>query len=116
MDLNTWLIYLLAAIGLSLSPGPNGLLALTHGALHGRRKALYTIFGCASGFIAVVAFSMLGIGALLKASLGWLAVRKWVGAAYLVWLGIQVWRSPPVCIAVRVWAEPWARWSLAQHG
>ena len=39
MDIDTWLIYLLAAIGLSLSPGPNGLLALTHGALHGRRKA-----------------------------------------------------------------------------
>src|SRR3989441_9063044 len=66
MDLNTWLIYLLAAIGLSLSPGPNGLLGLTHGALHGRRKALYGIFGGAFGFIAVVAFSMLGIGALLK--------------------------------------------------
>ena len=31
MDLNTWLIYLVAATGLSLSPGPNGLLALTHG-------------------------------------------------------------------------------------
>ena len=66
MDLNTWLIYLLAAIGLSLSPGPNGLLALTHGALHGRRKALYTIFGGAFGFTAVIALSMFGIGALLR--------------------------------------------------
>ena len=70
MNLNTWLIYLLAAIGLSLSPGPNGLLALTHGALHGRRKALYTIFGGAFGFIAVVALSMFGIGALLKKVVG----------------------------------------------
>ena len=59
MALNTWLIYLLAAIGLSLSPGPNGLLALTHGALHGWRKALFTIFGGAFGFIAVIALSML---------------------------------------------------------
>src|SRR5204862_611444 len=99
MDLDTWLIYLLAAIGLSLSPGPNGLLALTHGALHGRRKALYTIFGGAFGFIAVVAFSMLGIGALLKASLVWLTVLKWIGGAYLVWLGIQVWRSPPMQVS-----------------
>src|SRR5437667_9505303 len=116
MDLNTWLIYLLAAIGLSLSPGPNGLLALTHGALHGRRKALYTVFGGASGFIAVVAFSMLGIGALLKASLVWLTVMKWVGGAYLVWLGIQVWRSPPIGIEVRGSAEPRAGWSLFQQG
>ena len=56
MDIDTWLIYLLAAIGLSLSPGPNGLLALTHGALHGRRKALWTILGGAVGFIVIALF------------------------------------------------------------
>ena len=53
MSFHTWLIYLLAAIGLSLSPGPNSLLALTHGALHGRRKTLYTILGGAVGFVVV---------------------------------------------------------------
>lgn len=96
MDVHIWLIYLAAAIGLSLSPGPNSLLALTHGALHGRRKALYTILGGACGFVVLIAASMFGIGALLKASLGWLTVLKWVGGAYLVWLGISVWRSPPI--------------------
>lgn len=101
MALHTWLIYLLAAIGLSLSPGPNGLLALTHGALHGRRMALYTIFGGAVGFVAIIALSMFGIGALLKASLTWLTVMKWLGGAYLVWLGVQIWRSPPIGIEVR---------------
>ena len=116
MDFNTWLIYLLAAIGLSLSPGPNGLLALTHGALHGRRKALYTIFGGSLGFIAVVALSMFGIGALLKASLVGLAVMKWVGGAYLVWLGIQVWRSPPIGFEVGGSAEPRAGWSMFRQG
>ena len=116
MHLNTWLVYLLAATGLSLSPGPNGLLALTHGALHGRRKALYTIFGGAFGFIAVIALSMFGIGALLKTSLTWLTVMKWVGGAYLVWLGVQVWRSPPVGIKVRGSAEPRSGWSLFQQG
>jgi len=40
MALDTWLIYLAAAIGLSLSPGPNGLLALTHGVLHGRVRSV----------------------------------------------------------------------------
>lgn len=98
MSLDTWLIYFLAALGLSLSPGPNGLLALTHGALHGRRKTLYTICGGAFGFVIVIALSMFGIGALLQASLLWLTVLKWVGGAYLVWLGIQVWRAPPVGI------------------
>jgi threonine/homoserine/homoserine lactone efflux protein len=96
MALHTWLVYLLAATGLSLSPGPNGLLALAHGALHGRRKALFTIFGGALGFVVVIAASLFGIGALLKTTLGWLTVMKWVGGAYLVWLGVQVWRSPPI--------------------
>jgi threonine/homoserine/homoserine lactone efflux protein len=96
MDLHTWLVYLVAAIGLSLSPGPNGLLALTHGALHGRRKTLYTVAGSSVGFVTIIALSMFGIGALLQASVVWLTVLKWVGGAYLVWLGIQVWRSPPI--------------------
>jgi homoserine/homoserine lactone efflux protein len=96
MAVDTWLIYLLAATGLSLSPGPNGLLALTHGALHGRRMALYTVAGGAIGFVVVIALSMFGIGALLATSLAWLTVMKWVGGAYLVWLGVQVWRSPPI--------------------
>jgi len=96
MALNTWLVYLVAAIGLSLSPGPNSLLALTHGALHGRQRTLFTIFGGTCGFVAVIALSMFGIGALLKASLVWLTVLQWAGGAYLVWLGVQVWRAPPV--------------------
>jgi homoserine/homoserine lactone efflux protein len=116
MDLHTWLIYLLAATGLSLSPGPNGLLALTHGALHGRRKALYTVLGGACGFVIVIALSMFGIGALLKASLTWLTVMKWVGGLYLVWLGIQVWRAPPIGVDVRGAAAPRAPWSLFRQG
>jgi threonine/homoserine/homoserine lactone efflux protein len=109
METDTWLIYLLAAIGLSLSPGPNGLLALTHVALHGRRKALYTVTGGCVGFVTIIALSMFGIGALLQASLVWLTVLKWVGGAYLVWLGIQVWRSPPIGIDMsqRAGSEEW---------
>lgn len=102
MSLSTWLIYLAAAIGLSLSPGPNGLLALTHGVLHGRQRTLFTIFGGALGFVIVIALSMFGIGALLKASTQALVVMKWLGGAYLVWLGIQVWRSPPVGASLTV--------------
>src|SRR5262245_50940096 len=96
MDIGTWFLYFVAAVGLSLSPGPNGLLALTHGALHGHRKTMNTILGGAVGFVALIAMSMFGIGALLQASLVWLTVLKWVGGAYLVYLGVQVWRSPPI--------------------
>ena len=100
MDLHTWLMYLAASIALSLSPGPNGLLALTHGALYGHRAALSTIAGGAVGFVLLIALSMFGIGALLQASLVWLAVLKVTGGAYLVWLGVQVWRSPPLAASI----------------
>ena len=96
MALNTWLLYLVAAIGLSVTPGPNSLLVLTHGALHGHRRTLYTVAGGAVGFVALIALSMMGIGALLKASIHALLVLKLVGGAYLVWLGIQLWRAPAI--------------------
>ena len=116
MHLQTWLVYLLAATGLSLSPGPNTLLALTHGALHGRRMALYTIGGGVLGFVALIALSLFGIGALLKASLVWLTVLKWVGGAYLVWLGVQVWRAPPIGVDLPRSAAPVAAWALFRQG
>jgi len=96
MTLHTWLLYLVAATGLSLTPGPNSLLVLTHGALHGHRKTLYTVGGGALGFVALIALSMLGIGALLQASAHALIVLKFVGGAYLIWLGIQLWRAPAI--------------------
>jgi homoserine/homoserine lactone efflux protein len=116
MAFDTWLIYLLAAVGLSLSPGPNGLLALTHGALHGHGKAMYTIAGGAVGFVIVIALSMFGIGALLQASLVWLVVLKWLGGAYLVWLGIQVWRSPPIGLELSGDASPRGGASMFRQG
>lgn len=96
MELGTWLLYTAAALGLSLTPGPNGLLALTHGALYGVKKTAFTILGGALGFTLVIAASLFGIGAILAASAELLTALKWIGGAYLVWLGIQVWRSPAI--------------------
>lgn len=96
MAWSTWFVYLLASVGLSLTPGPNSLLVLAHGALHGRRRTLWTIAGGALGFALLIGLSMLGIGALLHASADALALLKWGGGAYLVWLGIQLWRAPPL--------------------
>ncbi len=94
MEFSNWLIYFLAVLGLTFTPGPNGLLALTHGAIYGSRKTIATILGGSVGFATVIGLSMFGIGALLAASAELLIVMKFVGGAYLIWLGIQVWRSP----------------------
>lgn len=96
MALHTWTLYLLAVLGLSLTPGPNSLLVLAHGASHGSRRTLWTIAGGAFGFAALIGLSMLGIGALLQTTSNALLVLKVVGGAYLIWLGVQLWRSPAI--------------------
>jgi len=94
MSLEIWLLYLAAAIGLSLTPGPSGLLSLTHGACFGLRPTVYTVLGGALGFFAIIAASLAGMGALLAASERAFTIAKWIGAAYLIYLGVKVWRAP----------------------
>ncbi|MDX1736697.1 MAG: LysE family translocator [Alphaproteobacteria bacterium] len=96
MALETWMLFLFAAIGLSMTPGPSGLLALTHGSMHGLRKSIFTLLGGCVGFALVIAVSMAGMGALLMASYEAFLVAKIIGAAYLVYLGVKVFRSPPM--------------------
>ncbi|CAM4029126.1 Homoserine/homoserine lactone efflux protein [Pseudomonas reidholzensis] len=116
MALDTWLIYLLASIGLSLTPGPNSLLALTHGALYGARRTLFTIAGGVFGFSALIALTMFGLSALLQTSAGVLQVLKWVGGAYLVWLGIQLWRSPAMHLELSQGAARLSNVGLLRQG
>lgn len=94
MALDIWLIYLAAAVGLSLTPGPNGLLSLTHGAQYGLRRTVATVLGGVTGFLLLIGASLAGLGALLAASEVAFSVLKWAGAAYLVYLGIRLWRAP----------------------
>ena len=95
MDPQLWLIYLAAAVGLSLTPGPNGLLVLTHGMRFGWRRTFPTALGGVTGFMVLVAASLAGLGALLATSEKAFEIAKWIGAAYLVYLGIRTWRAPP---------------------
>ncbi|WP_431221818.1 LysE family translocator [Serratia sp. L9] len=96
MLFNTWLLFLITSAGISFVPGPNSLLVLTHGAMHGTRKTLVTITGGLIGFVLLIGLCMFGIGALLQASEKWLIVLRIVGGLYLVFLGYKLWRSPPI--------------------
>jgi homoserine/homoserine lactone efflux protein len=118
MQFQTWLLFFITAVGMSLSPGPNSLLAISHGALHGRRKTLFTICGGLCGFVLVIALCMFGIGALIQSSLLWLTALKWVGGLYLAWLGFKLWRAPPVALPSAQQATPTAtrRRSLFKDG
>jgi threonine/homoserine/homoserine lactone efflux protein len=100
MSIDLWLVYLAAAVGLSLTPGPNGLLALTHGARFGLRSTTWTVLGGALGFLVLIAASLAGMGALLATSEAAFTAAKWMGGAYLVYLGVRLWRSPAPVVAV----------------
>ncbi|MGV0760441.1 LysE family translocator [Tistrella mobilis] len=100
MTLDIWLIYLAAAAGLSLTPGPNGLLSLNHGVRFGVRRTAFTAAGGVTGFMVLVAASLAGLGALLAASEQAFTIAKWIGAAYLVWLGIRTFRAPPPSVTL----------------
>jgi len=100
MSLELWLVYCVAAIGLSLTPGPNGLLSLTHGACFGFRPTISTVLGGALGFFLLIAASLAGMGTLLAASERAFTIAKWIGAAYLIYLGLKVWRAPAPDVAL----------------
>lgn len=102
MTLELWLVYCIAAVGLSLTPGPNGLLSLTHGACFGFRPTVYTVLGGALGFFILIAASLAGMGTLLAASERAFTIAKWIGAAYLVYLGIRIWRAPAPAVSLRI--------------
>lgn len=100
MSLDLFLLYLMAAVGLSLTPGPNGLLSLTHGACFGLRRTVATVLGGGLGFFILIAASLAGMGALLSASELAFTIAKWMGGAYLVYLGVRVWRSPAPIVSL----------------
>ncbi len=93
MTLDTWLAFFVAAWLICLSPGPGVLSCVSAGLNHGFRLALWTIVGLQAGATVTLIVVGVGLGAVLAASpLAFMAI-KWLGAAYLVYLGVNQWRS-----------------------
>jgi homoserine/homoserine lactone efflux protein len=95
MDLNTWIAFFIASCLISVSPGPGAISCMSAGMRYGWRVAVWNIVGLMVGLSAIVAVIGAGVGALLMASSTAFTVLKWIGAVYLVYLGIQQWRAPP---------------------
>ncbi|MBB3161855.1 LysE family translocator [Rhizobium laguerreae] len=88
-----WLAFLSAAVLLNLSPGPDIAFILGHTMRSGKRAGFSALFGVWSGACLHVLMAALGLSAMLAASAVAFSTVKWIGAAYLVWLGIQALRS-----------------------
>jgi threonine/homoserine/homoserine lactone efflux protein len=93
MDIQTWLAFVAASAVLLVIPGPTILLVVSYGLGQGWRAALPSAVGVALGDFTAMTLSMLGIGALLAASATLFTVLKFAGAAYLVWLGVRLFRA-----------------------
>lgn len=88
-----WLIFIPACFALNLAFGPNNLLAMTNGAKSGVAFAQKAAAGRLLVFVPMIAVSAFGLGIILTTSALVFSVVKVVGAAYLIWLGISLWRS-----------------------
>jgi homoserine/homoserine lactone efflux protein len=94
MDLGVWITYLVATIVLSLSPGPGAFSAISSGLHHGFRLGVWNGIGMQLANLVLMAVVALGLGAILLASETAFSLVKWIGVAYLVYLGIVTWRAP----------------------
>ncbi|OLS63099.1 LysE family translocator [Pseudomonas putida] len=94
MDASTLLLYIIAASAVMITPGPAMLLALNNGASHGMRVAGFGMAGAMLSDLILIAAVGCGLGALLQASEQLFSLVKWVGAAYLLYLAVVLWRAP----------------------
>lgn len=85
--------FLLTAVLLTATPGPDNLMVLSVGAFKGRRLGMAFGLGCAAGCLSHTLLAVLGVSAVLAASPVAFTALRWVGGAYLIWLGIGALRS-----------------------
>ncbi len=94
MSFEHWFAFAAASAVLLAIPGPTILLVISYALGHGRKSTTATVAGVALGDFTSMTASMLGLGALLAASATLFTALKWIGAAYLIYLGVKLWRAP----------------------
>ena len=94
MSLETWAGFVAATLVMLAIPGPTILLVIGQSLGAGRRHALPLVAGVALGDLTAMSLSLAGLGAVMAASALLFTAFKWAGAAYLVYLGVKLWRAP----------------------
>lgn len=95
MPFDLWLTFVAATIALLLIPGPTVMIILSYALSKGRSVAVATAAGVAFGDLVAMTASLAGLGALVLASSTAFLMLKWMGALYLIYLGIKLIRSAP---------------------
>lgn len=116
MDWQVWLAFFAASWAISISPGAGAVGAMTSGLRHGFARGYWFTYGLVLGLWLQLLLVGLGLGALIAASATAFAVIKWLGVAYLLWLGLSQWRAPAVGLSIDGRAEPITRRALVLRG
>src|ERR1700675_1670934 len=87
-----WL-FLLAAMTLTLAPGPDNIYVLTRGIAQGRKAGLVAALGFSSGLLFHTMLAVFGFAALIKASPTAYSLLRYAGSGYLIYLGVRTWLS-----------------------
>ena len=95
MSFELWIAFVIASTAMLMVPGPTVMLVVSYALGHGRSSGWATVPGVTLGDFAAMTASLLGAGAVLAASATLFTALKLAGAAYLVWLGIKLWRAKP---------------------
>jgi len=90
----TLAVFVPAAMLVAATPGANNLLSLVHGVKAGCGRTMFSLFGRMAAFALLLIAVVTGLGALLAASEVAFRIVKWVGVAYLAYLGLRMWRAP----------------------
>lgn len=106
MDWKTWALFVAMETPLCLTPGPAVLFVLSHGLARGGRESVWANLGILSGNVIYFAISATGLGALLLRSYDLFFLIKWLGAAYLIWLGVSAWIGKSKPLQIRAEARP----------
>lgn len=94
MSWHTWWLFVGMTFVVSATPGPNMLLVMSHGARFGWRLALMTMAGCMTALLAMMSISAAGLGAVLHTFPAVFDALRYLGAAYLAYLGYKLWTAP----------------------
>ncbi len=94
MTFQFWLLYCGTLFLASIIPGPSMLLALNHGMLYGAKRTMVTASGNVTASLVQAGISIAGLGALLVASQTLFLTIKYLGALYLIYIGIKTFRAP----------------------
>lgn len=89
MDFHIWITLLLASTLISISPGAGAVLSMNSGLNFGLKKSYATIFGLQLGYIIQAFVVIIGLGAIVVKSVVIFNIIKWIGVAYLVYLGLS---------------------------